>query len=69
MGDRGHAHRPCVYYNCLTWAGANGILEPFFLFDRDLKPSNLLLNSNCDLRICDFGLSRIADPEYDHTGT
>ena len=35
---------------------------------RDLKPPNLLLNSNCDLRICDFGLARIADPEYDHAG-
>lgn len=26
---------------------------------RDLKPSNLLVNANCDLRICDFGLARI----------
>jgi len=25
---------------------------------RDLKPRNLLVNSNCDLRICDFGLAR-----------
>ncbi len=25
---------------------------------RDLKPSNLLLNQNCDLKICDFGLAR-----------
>lgn len=25
---------------------------------RDLKPSNLLLNGNCDLKICDFGLAR-----------
>jgi serine/threonine protein kinase len=25
---------------------------------RDLKPSNLLLNGNCELRICDFGLAR-----------
>ncbi|XP_044315311.1 mitogen-activated protein kinase ERK-A isoform X1 [Drosophila rhopaloa] len=35
---------------------------------RDLKPSNLLLNKTCDLKICDFGLARIADPEHDHTG-
>lgn len=25
---------------------------------RDLKPSNILLNENCDLKICDFGLAR-----------
>lgn len=25
---------------------------------RDLKPSNILLNGNCDLKICDFGLAR-----------
>ncbi|CAL5192148.1 unnamed protein product [Lathyrus oleraceus] len=25
---------------------------------RDLKTSNLLLNENCDLKICDFGLTR-----------
>ncbi|KZV99680.1 Pkinase-domain-containing protein, partial [Exidia glandulosa HHB12029] len=29
---------------------------------RDLKPSNLLLNANCDLKVCDFGLARSATP-------
>lgn len=29
----------------------------------DLKPSNILLNENCDLKICDFGLARIQDPQ------
>jgi len=26
---------------------------------RDLKPRNLLVNSNCDLKICDYGLARV----------
>lgn len=25
---------------------------------RDLKPANLLVNANCDLKVCDFGLAR-----------
>lgn len=31
---------------------------------RDLKPRNLLVNSNCDLKICDFGLARVDDPNH-----
>ena len=33
------------------------------ILHRDLKPRNLLVNSNCDLKICDFGLARPNVPE------
>jgi mitogen-activated protein kinase 1/3/mitogen-activated protein kinase 6 len=32
------------------------------ILHRDLKPRNLLVNSNCDLKICDFGLARAELP-------
>ncbi|XP_041347446.1 serine/threonine-protein kinase NLK-like [Gigantopelta aegis] len=30
---------------------------------RDIKPGNLLVNSNCCLKVCDFGLARIDEPD------
>ncbi|XP_004513982.1 mitogen-activated protein kinase 15 [Cicer arietinum] len=30
------------------------------VYHRDLKPKNILANSNCKLKVCDFGLARVA---------
>ena len=30
---------------------------------RDLKPENILLNKNGEVKICDFGCSKIIDPK------
>ncbi|RXM28940.1 Serine/threonine-protein kinase NLK [Acipenser ruthenus] len=31
------------------------------ILHRDIKPGNLLVNSNCVLKICDFGLARVEE--------
>uniref|UniRef100_A0A3P9P4R4 Mitogen-activated protein kinase n=1 Tax=Poecilia reticulata TaxID=8081 RepID=A0A3P9P4R4_POERE len=33
------------------------------ILHRDIKPGNLLVNSNCLLKICDFGLARVEEPD------
>lgn len=33
---------------------------PANVFHRDLKPKNILANADCKLKICDFGLARVA---------
>ena len=32
---------------------------------RDIKPANILINDDCSIKFCDFGLSRTILPEED----
>lgn len=43
-------------------------IHSFSVIHRDLKPANILLNEDCSLKICDFGLARIVNaPGEDET--
>ena len=33
-------------------------LQTAGLLHRDIKPDNVLVDENCDIKICDFGLAR-----------
>ena len=48
-------HIKTIVYNILV-----GIkyMHSASVLHRDLKPANILLNEDCSIKICDFGLSR-----------
>merc|ERR1712196_502200 len=58
-------HITCFVYQCLRgllYLHSAGILH------RDLKPSNILVNGNCELKICDFGMACVTDDtEFEKT--
>lgn len=51
----GEMHMLKLIYNALI---ALSFMHLANVIHRDIKPGNLLLNSNCDIKICDFGLAR-----------
>ncbi|CAI0396943.1 unnamed protein product [Linum tenue] len=56
--NQGLSEEHCQYFLYQILRGLKYIHSANVLH-RDLKPSNLLLNANCDLKICDFGLARV----------
>jgi mitogen-activated protein kinase 1/3 len=55
----------CKYFTYQLLRGLKFIHSAGVLH-RDLKPANLLVNDQCDLKICDFGLARADASKGDH---
>lgn len=54
-------HIKTIIYNVLC---AVNFIHSAQLIHRDLKPANILINSQCNVRICDFGLARSLPSEF-----
>ena len=66
-----HHARPQQQYFVYQTLRALKTMHSADIVHRDLKPANLLLNANCDLKVCDFGLARsvrTAEPSGTETG-
>lgn len=53
-------HVITIIYNLLC---AVNFIHSANIMHRDLKASNILIDDNCTIRICDFGLSRVMKPK------
>ena len=62
------SHITTILYNSLC---AVNFLHSANILHRDIKPANMLIDSKCTVKICDFGLARVApskdkiDREYE----
>ena len=50
------SHISLLSYNILL---GMKFLHKAGVLHRDIKPANILINEDCDIKLCDFGLARV----------
>lgn len=50
------SHLLTIIYNLIC---AVNFLHSAKVVHRDIKPSNILINNSCEVKLCDFGMSRV----------
>jgi serine/threonine protein kinase len=54
-------HALVIFYNLLC---AMSFIHSANIMHRDLKPANILIDDQCSVKICDFGLSRSFEEKH-----
>ena len=62
FNDLDDSHIVTILYNLLC---AVNYIHSANIIHRDIKPSNVLINDNCEIKICDFGISRVMPKQSD----
>lgn len=52
-------HIKIIIYNILS---ATKYMHSANVVHRDLKPANILINDECNIKICDFGMASTVQP-------
>ena len=60
---RSSLHLEMVHIETILWNILHAVkfIHDSKVLHRDLKPANILINEDCSIKICDFGLARCID--------
>ena len=58
--DIDEQHVVTILYNLLC---AMNFIHSTNVMHRDIKAHNILIDGDCNIKICDFGLSRVMNPK------
>lgn len=59
LNEISQEHVKLIFYNLLC---AVKFIHQLNIVHRDIKPGNILINRDCQIKVCDFGIARTLPP-------